>query len=223
MYYLQSRYYDPEIRRFINADSIVNNSLNGTNIYIYCENNPVNMLDYSGHMAEEAVGVFIGGIAAMLLQAIWKEIETACQKALKRISNTIVGSQSNVFSKKERDYQTEIKLQIDQSFSRVRAIPWYEGQNATHHIVAKSAKKAEFSRAIFREVGISLDDANNLITLKRGLHQRIHTGIYFEWINHEMKEAYESSSSKIEANENVRNSLNYIREILLVWNEASPF
>ena len=34
MYYLESRYYDPEIRRFISADSVMLTSLAGTNLYM---------------------------------------------------------------------------------------------------------------------------------------------------------------------------------------------
>ena len=38
MYYLESRYYDPEIRRFISEDSVMLTSLAGTNLYMYCGN-----------------------------------------------------------------------------------------------------------------------------------------------------------------------------------------
>ena len=52
-YYLQSRYYDPSICRFINADEIgmalENRDENyGYNIFVYCYNNPINNEDYSG-------------------------------------------------------------------------------------------------------------------------------------------------------------------------------
>ena len=51
LYYLQSRYYDPEIGRFINADGLVQTptgSVLSANMFAYCENNPVNMVDPSG-------------------------------------------------------------------------------------------------------------------------------------------------------------------------------
>ena len=51
-YYLQSRYYDPEIGRFINADSYASTDIVGllsTNMFSYCENDPVNRSDHSGH------------------------------------------------------------------------------------------------------------------------------------------------------------------------------
>jgi len=49
-YYLQSRYYDPAVKRFISADGYVNanGDLIGFNMYAYCGNNPINMVDYDG-------------------------------------------------------------------------------------------------------------------------------------------------------------------------------
>ena len=53
MYYLQSRYYDAEIGRFINADDVnliptMQTGIKGTNLFEYCEGNPVNKEDPSG-------------------------------------------------------------------------------------------------------------------------------------------------------------------------------
>lgn len=52
LYYLQSRYYDSKIGRFINADSIdylgATGSVMSFNLFAYCENNPVNNTDTTG-------------------------------------------------------------------------------------------------------------------------------------------------------------------------------
>ena len=49
MYYLQSRYYDAKICRFINADGQLNTDhILGTNLYAYCYNNPVMYIDPTG-------------------------------------------------------------------------------------------------------------------------------------------------------------------------------
>ena len=50
LYYLQSRYYDPVVGRFINADGLVatGQGLTGNNMFAYCGNNPVNRADPSG-------------------------------------------------------------------------------------------------------------------------------------------------------------------------------
>ncbi|NHM33614.1 DNRLRE domain-containing protein [Neobacillus terrae] len=50
LYYLQSRYYNPDWGRFINADSITGSvgDLLTPNMYAYCRNNPVNNIDPTG-------------------------------------------------------------------------------------------------------------------------------------------------------------------------------
>ncbi|PWL93868.1 MAG: hypothetical protein DBY08_04205 [Clostridiales bacterium] len=49
-YYLQSRYYDPETGRFLNADETVltGQGITSGNMYAYCANNPVMNYDPSG-------------------------------------------------------------------------------------------------------------------------------------------------------------------------------
>ena len=56
-YYLQSRYYDPVNRRFINADSYASTGQGfiGTNMFAYCNNSPILFVDHDGNDAE-AVG-----------------------------------------------------------------------------------------------------------------------------------------------------------------------
>ena len=47
---MQSRYYDAETGRFINADGQLNEGVLGYNMFAYCENNPVNGSDPDGDM-----------------------------------------------------------------------------------------------------------------------------------------------------------------------------
>ena len=50
LYYLQSRYYDPELGRFINADSYASTGqgIIGHNMFAYCLNNPIGNFDPQG-------------------------------------------------------------------------------------------------------------------------------------------------------------------------------
>ena len=68
-YYLQSRYYDPEIGRFINADSYASTDATGllsTNMFAYCENDPVNRSDPSGELFGTISGLIVGGLTGAL-------------------------------------------------------------------------------------------------------------------------------------------------------------
>ena len=60
-YYLQSRYYDPAICRFINADAYATTnagSFLSCNMFAYCENNPIMWIDPTGHFLSEIIGFF---------------------------------------------------------------------------------------------------------------------------------------------------------------------
>ena len=52
LYYLKTRYYDPEVGRFITIDDIsylAPDTINGLNLYAYCGNNPILYVDYNGN------------------------------------------------------------------------------------------------------------------------------------------------------------------------------
>ena len=52
LYYLKTRYYDPETGRFITIDDIsylAPDTINGLNLYAYCGNNPILYVDYNGN------------------------------------------------------------------------------------------------------------------------------------------------------------------------------
>ena len=49
-YYLMSRYYNPTIGRFVNADVMLDTDfVLGYNLYVYCTNNPIIYVDFSGY------------------------------------------------------------------------------------------------------------------------------------------------------------------------------
>ena len=55
LYYLNSRYYDPEVGRFLNADGLLgaNEDILSYNLFLYCSNNPINYYDPTGHGIRE--------------------------------------------------------------------------------------------------------------------------------------------------------------------------
>ncbi|MBE6978062.1 MAG: RHS repeat-associated core domain-containing protein [Ruminococcaceae bacterium] len=66
-YYLQSRYYNPEISRFISADSYMStgDGILGNNMFAYCHNNPIVFVDPTGE--DITLGAFLAGVAITAL------------------------------------------------------------------------------------------------------------------------------------------------------------
>jgi len=70
-YYLQSRYYDPVMQRFLNADGLISTGqgILGYNMFAYCGNNPVMMADHTGTigiLAILGIGALAVGMALLL-------------------------------------------------------------------------------------------------------------------------------------------------------------
>lgn len=89
LYYLTQRYYDPQIRRFISPDSetVLLSNYSGvldTNIYAFCDNNPVMRSDDDGGfwhiIAGAVIGAIGGAVSSIVSQAIsgqeinWKAV-----------------------------------------------------------------------------------------------------------------------------------------------------
>ena len=68
LYYLNSRYYDPEICRFIGADCQLNDDPLGNNLFAYCSNNPIVRADNDGQGWWIIAGAVVGGIASTAAQ-----------------------------------------------------------------------------------------------------------------------------------------------------------
>ncbi len=77
LYYLQSRYYNPEISRFINADNYptTGQGLTGNNMFAYCGNNPTIRIDNSGAFWNIIGGAIVGAVIGAASQAICNIIE----------------------------------------------------------------------------------------------------------------------------------------------------
>jgi len=67
LYYLKTRYYDPQTGRFLNMDKIeildyAKGFINGLNLFAYCLNNPVNYFDSDGLSASRFFRGFFRGL-----------------------------------------------------------------------------------------------------------------------------------------------------------------
>ena len=76
LYYLNSRYYDPEIGRFINIDDIsvlseTQNTFNGLNLFAYCHNNPISRNDEYGYFFWFLIiAIVVGAVAKGVVNGV---------------------------------------------------------------------------------------------------------------------------------------------------------
>ena len=92
-YYLQSRYYDPEVGRFLNADGYVSTGQGNlsANMFAYCENNPVNCFDPDGRMILSFSFIAIiyeKLMACIATAAVAISAAIAAQKAIDAVSSS---------------------------------------------------------------------------------------------------------------------------------------
>ena len=94
LYYLQSRYYNPEIKRFISADTTAVltadlMSIYNKDLYSYCDNNPVVRVDTEGefwNLISAAVGAAVGAVAGVAGQFV-SDLTTSALKGEWTFSN----------------------------------------------------------------------------------------------------------------------------------------
>ena len=108
-YYLQSRYYDPVVSRFINADSFTStgDGLLGYNMFAYCGNNPVCYSDPTGHFALVDDLLVLLGLA--VVTAVTAIVTAVALPVIQKEWNNSVESFS---AKPKTDYQEKAKEQV---------------------------------------------------------------------------------------------------------------
>ena len=163
LYYLQSRYYNPEIGRFINADALVSTGqgLLGNNMFAYCRNNPVCRKDIPG---TTDVDIFDDGDSNLLDDD--KEISGG------KISN---GSGSANAQTVNTGGSAQITNSGSQSSTSVRiATNNYagtSGKTEVHHVVEQcQTRKSGFSKSQIRS-------PSNMVVLDYNSHRAI-SGYY---------------------------------------------
>ena len=82
MYYVNSRYYDPAVKRFLNSDDDLlsatsTHTLTNKNYFAYCDNNPITRTDRNGDVWQLIVGAaVIGGLTGGAVSAVSQYMTT---------------------------------------------------------------------------------------------------------------------------------------------------
>ena len=112
LYYLQSRYYNPEIGRFINADHIsmifIGKNVTMFNEFTYCYNSPITSVDIYGY---DAITVLIGIFGTIATYLSWIPIGGK----ILTIINTVLASAAMAWT--IYGYNQDCKM-LENSFNR---------------------------------------------------------------------------------------------------------
>lgn len=183
MYYLQSRYYDPAIGRFINADTYVSTGEGfiGCNMFAYCNNNPIINIDSSGKLLEPISALIVG----TLLVAAFTVVAIACIPIASNIAsntNTVTYQKSSpLVDVYEHSAQARTQQETNKKKPQV------------HHIApvgSFSTRSPETQQKIaeihntMSNVGINrYIDPNNLMLVSSGIHATLHTDAYISHVH----------------------------------------
>ena len=208
LYYLTTRYYDPEVCRFISADVYMSTGQGvlGGNMWAYCLNNPVIFSDNIG----QSVTICILGVTVSLAQLIVGAlIVTASIDLLingerslpARLSDKIVDALATVVS--------TVAEKVEAAKPRK-----YRSNTEEHHIVAKNSPMAIIARKCFDDVGLSVEDEFNKVPVKTSFHRRLHTNIYYGLINTGVLIAYATGRDKDSKKANIKSFVGGVKTLL---------
>ena len=213
LYYLQSRYYDPKIGRFINADSLVSTGqgLLGHNMFAYCNNNPIAYCDTSG----TACKVAIGSDASILLPTEDVTSGGGTDIAVETAIAVGVASATIVLVTANRKLKQSV-IKVMHALSDIYAyahslidysVSMYENhQPRVHHVIPmgdfsrygqETMNQLVEMRALLASVGMTVNDPENLIIISHGTHKSMHTKHYIRNIYNIMMSAERGNEASV--------------------------
>jgi len=188
LYWVSSRYYSPELCRWISPDSIEYldpESINGLNLYCYCMNNPIMYFDPTGCFALSIsfITIIVALVSATAITTLAYETDNTDV-----VSDGISDSLENI-NEKIKDYLTEINIAILLIIATLKQKTDYN-KTEIHHIVPRKDPRGEISRQILDNVGIGIEDPKNKVELPKGYHRVMHTNLYYFYLNGSMIVGY---------------------------------
>ena len=198
LYYLQSRYYDPEIGRFINADKYISTGIGilGYNMFCYCNNNPVIHADYAGqemdHVLNRDIGMGYGAVGLYLisLPTVYNMVDAGVKLA-QDIGDAIAAERSEVY-----DYSRTMRQELADQKEKMPQV---------HHIVPVGdfSTRSPQIGGMVNEMHEILEKENinryidpmNLMLVSSKTHASLHTDAYIAHVYSYIKQTEGSAES----------------------------
>lgn len=222
LYYLQSRYYDPAMGRFLNADDptmlfLVGGKALGANLFAYCFNNPVMFIDPDGQFAlaipKAVLAMLFIVVVCVLVLGLMITQDPSFQRAHNQLIADARVAGTNALN--------TVRTAVDSLMASVRAV-WLlailrarNNRFENHHIVAQTAVRASTSRGFLNSVGIGINSPPNMVLIRYNLHRHLHTNAYHDSVTALLRPHAGNRSRLV-------NTLNFIGIVLHITSTATP-
>ena len=179
LYYLQSRYYNPSVGRFLNADEVElfidATKPNAFNALMYCNNSPSNFTDNFGFSAIAIGGgivISFGTAAALIALSVF----TLAFIFDKNFRNAVIQLVTMIIEGVIDGIQYLANV-ISDCIDAAKKGKKHKGKE-DHHIVAQSDYRADRSRKLLKNNDIETSSKYNIVSIKKTLHKHLHTNAY---------------------------------------------
>jgi len=225
LYIIGGRFYSPQLGRFINPDNtmgIIGSSISH-NLYAYAMNNPINVsIDpFSGTISM----VFLFQVIAVSITVIFilmfalftfQQLSSWQSSFMSAIQQLGVALNNNIAAAQSWGQQLMQKVNAANNAHRIHQTP-----HNTHHIVARNAARAQPARDIYLLYWISVDHPINLVGVRQSLHERLHTVMYYDTVNHFLNIA-NGGPSNTNRSRQVTDAMTAMRRVLTMASYMSP-
>ncbi len=161
MYYLNSRYYNPEFGRFINADSYGGDigKVLSHNSFAYCLNNPINQYDPNGNFAF-VIPFLIPAVTFILSYIILSTpaVQQAITETVKAVGNVIDNTINNTIKNIKTAVNTSTKVTTVTTTATVKN---KDNKNPQYWAADNAANKLETLTYVQAQVRVA--SGNNII------------------------------------------------------------
>lgn len=197
---MQSRYYNPELGRFINSDVYASTGQGffGINTFVYCNNNPIGLVDHGGDIPL-ALGIGVAIVASVMAavvahhaakngaKQIAKAVSSIKIPSPKEVATRIVAGSIVRAAKQAADiyeYSKSIAIAVTNQMKRTPHVHHIVPVGKFSHRSASTINKINEMHDKLNSVGINrFFDPMNLMVVSAETHARLHTDAYIDHVH----------------------------------------
>ena len=190
----------------------------GNNMFAYCENNPINYSDPFGYCACSPGGIERDALYSYMCPCCGSGAGGFVILFPPTLITDILDSASESLDDLLKELEDALAATVAQSLAKSKTNHSNNGIHR-HHIVPQNDPRGLPAYIVLQEVfpGQGIHDSRNLVQVSSRIHARLHTKVYYAFVNVAITTAYlfagDSADAKVA---NVTAALDRIREVIML-------